>query len=245
MSIRTFGMILALLAPLASANASLFDKVKDLLGEDQENQSSLEDLTTGEVTTGLKQALAEGVRVAINSLGTEGGFWNNDDLRIPVPERLEPLAKAAERLGQDRVVEDFRHSLNRAAEEAVPSTADLFAEAIESMTLEDAKNIVRGADDAATRFFEEAAGDALRERMLPLIQEATDRVGVTQAYKSLEDRASGLLGLLGAGDEVDLDAYVTDYALAGLFDQIADQERQIRENPAARTTDLLKAIFGG
>ena len=136
--------------------------------------------------------------------------------------------------------------MDRAAERAVPQTLDIVKQTVRDMTLEDVRGILGGGDDAATQFLRERAGDSLREAVLPIISDATDNAGATAAYKSLKSQADGMLGGLGGLVDTrsfDLDGYVADKTLDGLFLKLAAEEKRIRENPVARTTDLLKTVF--
>lgn len=215
-------------------------------------------LPTADIAAGLKEALAKGTTHAINSLGRDGGFWNNAKVRIPLPGKLEQAGKLARELGQGAKVDAFELSLNRAAEKAVPQVADIFGDAIRKMTLDDARGILAGGDHAATDFFRRVAGDALAARIRPIVARATDSVGVTQKYKAFTSGSGGgvlggaldSLGALGGKSKgghspLDLDDYVTQKTMDGLFTTIAEQEQSIRQNPAARSTDLLKKVFGG
>lgn len=200
-------------------------------------------LNDEEVAKGLKEALSKGTRQAIASLGREGGFLNNLDVRIPMPGELQKVEKLLRKLGQDKYADQFVATMNHAAEKAVPEAADLFADAISQMTLADAKAILKGPDDAATRYFRKTSEARLKERFLPIVKAATDQAGVTSAYKTLMQRAGPTARLLGVG-KTDLDAYVGDKAVDGLFRMIAAEEKRIRQDPVARTTDLLKKVFG-
>ena len=133
--------------------------------------------------------------------------------------------------------------MNHAAEQAVPQAAAIFCEAIENMSVEDAQGILTGPDDAATQYFRTHTEAALTAKMRPIVEDATARSGVTSAYKNMTARAGGMTSLL-SGDAADLDGYVTDQTLDGLFLMIAAEEKKIRENPLARSTDLLKKVFG-
>lgn len=209
-------------------------------------------LPGSDIAAGLKEALAKGTTNAINSLGRNDGFWKNAKVRIPLPGKLEQAGQLARQLGQGTKVDAFELSLNRAAEKAVPQVADLFGDAIRKMTVDDARGILTGGEHAATDYFRRVAGDALAERIRPIVAQATDSVGVTQKYKAFTAGNGGgaLGGALGAlaggkgGSALDLDGYVTGKTVDGLFTTIADQEKSIRENPAARTTDILKRVFG-
>jgi len=217
-------------------------------------------LPTSDIAAGLKEALAKSTTNAINSLGRDGGFWNNAKVRIPLPGKLEQAGKLARELGQGAKVDAFELSMNHAAEQAVPQVAGIFGDAIRKMTLDDARGILTGGNHAATDFFRRVAGDALTARIHPIVAKATDSVGVTQKYKAFTSGSGGgalgsALGSLGAlgghstkagsGSPLDLDDYVTKETMDGLFTVIGEQEQSIRSNPAARTTDLLKKVFGG
>ena len=213
-------------------------------------------LPNSDIAAGLKEALAKGTTNAINNLGRDGGFWNNAKVRIPLPGKLEQAGRLARQMGQGAKVDAFQQSMNRAAEKAVPQVAQIFGDAIRKMTLDDARGILTGGDHAATDFFRRVAGDALTARIHPIVAHATASVGVTQKYKSFTSGGTGgeLGGVLGSfgggkskkgGNALDLDDYVTTKTLDGLFTTIGEQEQSIRHNPGARTTDLLKKVFGG
>ena len=196
-----------------------------------------------EIVVALKEALNKGTRYAVDSLGRDGGFLDNAGVRIPMPKGLERVEKTLRMLHQDRLADDFITSMNRAAERAAPEAAAIFADAIRSMTLEDARAILSGPDDAATQYFREATGPALSAKMRPIVEEATSGVGVTASYKSMVTKAGGLGGLLSQ-ESTDIDGYVTGKTLDGLFLMVAAEEKRIRENPLARSTDLLRKVFG-
>ena len=200
-------------------------------------------LTTDETVAGLKEALVKGTRYAVETLGTQGGYLDNAQVRIPMPESLAWVEKSLRTLRQDDLADEFVASMNHAAEQAVTEAAAIFGDAIEAMTLQDAKAILTGPDDAATTYFRTHTETALTEKMRPIVTEATARAGVTSAYKNMMSGAGGLTSLL-SGDATDIDGYVTRKALDGLFLMVAEEEKRIRENPLARSTDLLKKVFG-
>ncbi len=235
---------------------------KDLLNQVEQKASSsvssssssqASALPESEIASGLKEALANGVTHAIDTLGHAGGFSNNPAVRIPLPGSLQDIAKVATKLGMGDKVDAFKLSLNQAAEKAVPQVADIFGDAIRKMTLKDAKGILDGGDHAATDYFRRVAGPALTKRIEPIVSKATDDVGVTRKYKALVSGTSGgsLGGLVSSltshsdSGTLNLDDYVTQKAIDGLFTEIGAQEAAIREHPAERTTDLLKKVFGG
>lgn len=169
---------------------------------------------------------------------------DNPAVQIPLPEELEWVEKNLRKVGQEKLADDFVLSMNRAAEKAVPVALEQFQTAIKAMTLEDAKSILKGPDDAATEYFRKHAEAGLRESFLPLVKEATDSTGVTSAYKDMTKYAGGF-GSFIKQQTVDLDEYVTEQSLDGLFKIVAEEEARIREDPVARSTDLLRKVFGG
>ncbi len=203
-------------------------------------------LSNSEVVTGLKEALANGVETAINTLGKPGGFAGNKLVQIAVPESLNTVVTTARTLGQGAYVDSFEATMNQAAEKAVPEAATILADAIRQMSVDDAMNILNGGNDAATQYFRKVSEQALADKFKPIVTEATNTAGVTAAYKQLTGGAGNMLdSFLGGGATLDVDQYVTNKSLDGLFKYIAIEEKRIRENPTARSTDLLKKVFGG
>jgi hypothetical protein len=201
-------------------------------------------VSENEISRGLKEALGKGVRLAINTLGQDDGFFRNPRVKIPLPNSLQKLERGLRIAGQGRAVDDFILSMNRAAEKAVPVAIDVFVDAISEMTFDDARNILfSGRDDAATQFFRRSSEETLRGKFRPIVEEFTEKVGVTQKYKAMTARAGFAAAFLGR-DATDLDGYVTQKALDGLFLLIADEEKKIRRNPLGRTTDILRKVFG-
>lgn len=199
-------------------------------------------LSQEDMITGLKQALEKGVGFAVDNLGQPDGFLGNADVRIPMPDQLQQLESLLRKLGQDALADQFVTTMNRAAEQAVPLTRDVLVTGVQQMTIEDAKNIVSGPDDAATSYLRKTGGDQLRAAIEPIVKQATDQAGVTSQYKSLFNNL-GFMGSLLNPDDYDIDKYVTDKTMDGLFTMIAEQEKMIRENPVERTTNLLKQVF--
>jgi len=203
-------------------------------------------LTQQEIVAGLKAALDKGVDHAVSQLGREGGFFQNVEVRIPVPERLQPVERALRTVGQGPLVDEFQLAINRAAEKAVPEAVSVLVNSVEQMTFADAEQILRGHETAATDFFRRTSEANLYQRFLPIVKDATARSGVTAAYKRMTDNPLAVVAaqaVLGR-ESVDLDAYVTTRALDGLFLKIAEQEKLIRKNPAERTTEILRRVFG-
>lgn len=201
------------------------------------------ELSEAEIAAGLKEALAIGTERSTLRIGRLDGFWKNERLRIPLPDEIRKAEGLLRRLGQGDAVDQFHLSLNRAAETAAPEAVRIFGGAIREMTLADARDILRGPDDAATRYFQVKTSATLRERFLPPVASATNAVGVTRRYKAMLGKAETLVPGLDLSRH-DLDTHVTNHALDGLFATLAEEEKRIRENPAARTTELLRTVFG-
>jgi hypothetical protein len=200
-------------------------------------------LSNQEVAKGLKEALSKGTQYAIESLGKKDGFLGNPRVRIPMPQSMRTVEKTLRSLGQEKYADEFVATMNHAAEQAVTQAGPIFGNAIKNLSVQDAMDILKGPDDAATTYFRNKTETPLTEKMSPIVKEATGKAGVTAAYKNLVDRlgfAKGMLSDSGA----DIDRYVTDKAMDGLFLMIAEEEKRIRENPVSRTTDLLKKVFG-
>ncbi|MCX6922970.1 MAG: DUF4197 domain-containing protein [Verrucomicrobia bacterium] len=210
-------------------------------------------LSQDQVVQGLKEALGKGVQQAVSRLGHEGGFLTNVNVKIPMPEKLRTVDKTLRALKQDKLADDFVTTMNHAAEQAVPEAAGVFAEAIKGMSIADGKAILVGTNNAATQYFRRTTETNLYAKFLPIVKQATDQTGVTSTYKQLMAKAEaansfGSFGSFGRSllgvENIDVDAYVTNKALDGLFTMVAEQEKLIRENPAARTTALLQKVFG-
>ncbi|MEE8233079.1 MAG: DUF4197 domain-containing protein [Gammaproteobacteria bacterium] len=199
-------------------------------------------LTDSEVIDGLKEALSKGTTSAIARLGKEDGFFANRKVKIPMPDSLKTVEDGLRKIGQDRYADEFVLTMNRAAEQAVPEAAEIFGSAIRSMSIQDARGILNGPDDAATKYFRRTSGEKLVNRFLPIVGNATDRVGVTSNYKEMVDKL-GFMSRFVDTESLDVDRYVTNKAIDGLFLMLAREEKLIRENPAARTTELLKKVF--
>lgn len=240
-----FALLACLVSPSALAQSDWLERILKQATEIQPAAPvpAATTLSQDEIARGLKEALAKGAQQAITELGKDGGYLNNAKVKIPIPERLRGMERAARALGQGRMVDAFVTSLNHAAEQAVPEAAAIVGDAITQMTLEDARAILKGPDDAATQYFRKVGEARLSERFRPIVTAATDKAGVTAAYKRLARQAGPMAQMFGMQTD-DLDGYVTTKALDGLFLMIAAEEKRIRENPVARTTDLLKKVFG-
>lgn len=201
-------------------------------------------LPNSQINDGLRESLFQGVRNAVDQLGRSNGFLDNARVRIPLPSSLQKTEKALRAVGQGRRVDEFVESMNHAAEEAVPVAADVFLDAIKQMSFTDAKNILTsGQEDAATQFFRRTTENRLRSEFRPIVERFTEQVGVTQNYKQMIGRY-GFLGQIVGQDASDIDGYVTQKALDGLFLLVADEEKKIRRDPLGQTSKILRVVFG-
>lgn len=241
-------LLIALALLLSPGVPTIHAGWKDVLGTITKGDSPAKGLTgsaltQSEMAAGLRQALKQGIRNAVDSLGRPDGFMGNPEVRIPMPDKLRTVEKAARAVGQGELADEFILSMNRAGEKAVPETLDILTSAAGNMTLEDARSILNGPEDAATRYFERTSREELARRIEPIVAESTERVGATARYKDLTSKAAPLSGITGGQGLLDLDSYVTGKSLDGLFLLMAREEKRIRENPAARTTELLQKVF--
>jgi hypothetical protein len=196
----------------------------------------------GTATDGLREALAIGTSRAVERRGKPGGYLGDALAEIAIPDKFDKAARALELIGRSELVEEFKVSMNRAAEAAAPVARDVFVSSIRQMTFDDAMAILKGHETAATDFFRRTAGPELARRFSPIVDSKLDEVGATQEFDSLMRRIEALP--LVDRPVFDLTGYVTDEALDTLFETLAEEERRIRTDPLARTTDLLKKWFG-
>jgi hypothetical protein len=251
---KTFLVLATLLTSLAASRAGLLDQLTALATTNKAalSTSSLAGLSQDQMIQGLKDALGKGVQTAIAGLGCNDGFLTNLNVKIPLPGKLKSVEKALRTVKQEKLADEFVDTMNHAAEQAVPAAASVFSDSIKQMTITDAKNILTGTNNAATAYFRRTTETNLYAKFLPIVKAATDQAGVTAAYKKMMSKvavSSQVTGFLGSTglvkpEDMDIDAYVTNKALDGLFTMVAEEEKSIRENPAARTTDLLKQVFG-
>jgi len=195
------------------------------------------------LSSGLKEALSVGTTNAVNFLSKKDGYFGNEAVKILLPENIRKVGSLLSAAGYKEEVDAFVLSMNRAAEKAVPQAADIFGGAISSMSFEDARKILNGGNTAATQYFKKKTSPKLFAAFKPDISQSMNEVGVTKAYKNMMERYTAVVPF-GMTESFDLDNYVTNKALDGLFYKLGQEESKIRTNPAARTTELLKAVFG-
>lgn len=230
-------LILLLLTPLGCSEKDLREAIEILEASAQDAP-----LTRPEVVQGLKDALARGISRGAAVAGAKDGYLGNPRLRIPFPEEVEQVEKALRGIGLGDEVDRFVRQLNRSAERAALRAKPIFIEAITAMTIGDAFEILNGTDDAATRYLERTTGDDLRAAFRPVIAEKLAETSTTRYYADIVGRYNRIP--LVKKVDPDLEAYATDRAIEGLFLLIADEEANIRANPRARTSELLRRVFG-
>lgn len=200
------------------------------------------DLSDADMTAGLRAALERGAAAAVGLLGREDGFLGNPAVRIPLPDSLAQAANLLRRLGQGKRLDALETSLNRAAEAAVPEAKPLLVDAVKTMTVQDARQILKGGETAVTDFFAGKTREPLGVKFLPIVTAATEKVGLVARYNAVASRASGL-GLLSA-EQANLQQYVTGKSLDGLYRMIGEEEKKIRQDPVATGSAILKSVFG-
>lgn len=204
--------------------------------------AQLDRISNKDAVAALKAALDKGARQAVSSLGRSDGFLGNPRVKIPLPESLQKAEGWMRRLGMGRYADELVLTMNRAAEAAVPEAKTLLVGAVKKMTVEDAKGILTGGDTAGTAYFRRTTEDQLRARFLPIVRKATARVKLAEKYNQYADEGARF-GLVSKQD-ANLDAYVTQKALDGLFLEIADEEKKIRQDPVGSASSLIRKVFG-
>jgi len=197
---------------------------------------------SGTVASGLKEALSVGTKNAVGLLSGKDGYFANEAVKILLPENVRRLGDALRMAGYQKEVDAFVLSMNRAAEKAAPRAADIFAGAIREMSITDTQKILGGGNTAATEYFKSKTSTQLFDAFKPDISKSMSEVGVTRAYKAMTDRYTSMVPFAKV-ESLDLDRYVTNKSLDGLFYMVGQEETKIRTNPAARTTELLRKVF--
>lgn len=199
-------------------------------------------LSDSKIVAGLKEALQIGAGNAVNLTGRLDGFFKNAAIKILLPKQLETVGKGLRAVGQGKMVDEFVLSMNRAAEKAAPQARKFFVDAIKEMTFDDARKILTGGDTAATEYFKEKTADKIATAFRPIIETAMNDVGATRQYKELTGRVRNLPFV--RTESLDIDDYVVNKSLDGLFYMVGEEEKKIRKDPLARVTSILKDVFG-
>lgn len=233
---KIFPVMLMLVLSSTLAYAGLADVLK---GFGSAQKGGPDESTTA---SGLKEALTIGAEKAVSSVSHVDGYFGNQAIKILMPESIQKVADVLGKVGYQKQVDDFVLSMNRAAEKAAPQARSIFVDAIKGMTIQDAKKILGGGDTAATEFFKEKTHDKLFSAFKPEISSSMAEVGVTRSYKEMMGKYESIPFM--DKKSLDLDNYVTNKAMDGLFYMVGQEEKKIRTDPAARVTDLLKTVFG-
>lgn len=203
---------------------------------------SLNDLSNKDASGGLKAALETGANAAVGKLGAEGGFLNNDKVRVPLPKILEQARPLLKMTGKAQQLDELVVQMNHAAEAAVPMAKPLLLDAVKSMTITDAKNILTGGDTSVTDFFRSRTQEKLAVQFQPVVKKVTDKSGLATQYNTAMSLAPKL-GVL-AKDQATVEGYVTKRALDGLYTMIAEEEKAIRADPIGTGSKLIGKVFG-
>lgn len=202
----------------------------------------LDALSSGDASAGVKEALAKGADYAVASLGKENGFLGNSKVKIPLPGYLQKAEGALRMFGLGKQADQLVETMNHAAEDAVAEARPVLGEAIRKMSVQDAKGILTGGDDSVTQYFKRTSSEQLTARFMPIVKASTRNLQLADKYNQFAGKAASA-GLIGKND-ADLDSYVTQKAMDGLFAMIAEEEKKLRSNPLGAGSDLLKKVFG-
>jgi hypothetical protein len=202
----------------------------------------LADLSNQDAAGGLKDALIQGAGSAVGKLGVADGFFKNPKVKIPLPDSLKKVEKGMRVFGMGKQADELVLRMNRAAEAAVPEAKVLLVDAVKKMSVQDAKNILTGGDDAATQYFKKTTSGPLAEKFLPIVKKATEDVQLAQQYNKFAE--TGLKYGLVKKEQANLEQYVTQKALDGLYLMMAEEEKAIRKDPLGASTSLIRKVFG-
>ncbi|MEZ0232978.1 MAG: DUF4197 domain-containing protein [Methylophilaceae bacterium] len=204
--------------------------------------AGLSDLSNAEASSGLKEALIQGASKAVGKLGSANGFLNNPKVKIPLPDSMKKAEKAMRMFGMGKQADELVLKMNRAAEAAVPEAKALLTDSVKKMSVQDAKDILSGGDDAATKYFKKTTSGPMAEKFLPIVKKATENVQLAQQYNKFAEMGSSY-GLVSK-DQANLEQYVTQKTLDGVYLMMAEEEKAIRKDPMGQASGLLKKVFG-
>ena len=234
------GCALLLGATLAApVSAGLFDRIKNARGGS--GGDAVAALSTEDISGGLKEALRVGTETVVANLGQTDGFNLDEQIHIPLPDSLDKVRNVLSKVGADSMLNDLELRLNRAAEIATPKAKQLFVNAIQDMTLDDVMGIYNGPEDAATQYFKTKMSPDLITEMTPVVDDSLDDAGVVQTYDSVMAQYNAVPFVPKV--DADLSEYVVGKGIDGIFYYLAKEEAAIRQDPAKRTTDILKRVF--
>jgi len=235
------GLVTVVTPATVIAQSNLLDQGQELfdgLGGDKTGGA----LSTDEIASGLREALQVGSERVVGRVGRTDGYNASKDIHIPLPEKLQKVQSALEMVGMSQLADDLELKLNRSAERAAPEAKEVFFQSISEMTMDDVERIYNGQKDEATRYFREKMTPDLTERFTPIVNESLSDVGAIKSYDTMMAQYKDLP--LVPDVKSDLTSYTVEKSLDGLFFYLAKEEAKIRDNPAARTTELLQKVFG-
>lgn len=236
-----------------------FSREKQETATEQETQTSQETETKQEETTetetdepiventksaGLRQLLSIGVKNAVKLVGIEDGFYKNDLIKILMPEKLKKIDRLVRQFGGKELSETLIKKMNRAAEKASALALDIFIDAVKKIKFQDVLALLSGKEDAATDFLKRTTSETLKEKFMPIVKNTMEEINALKTYNSYVGKYKNNPFVQALGLDIDIAEYVTDRAIDGLFTMIAKEEKKIREDPAARVTNLLQTVFG-
>lgn len=204
--------------------------------------AGLDAISTGDASAGVKEALAKGADYAVASLGAQNGFLGNKKVKIPLPSPLDKAESALRMVGMGKQADQLVETMNHAAENAVAEARPILGDAIKKMTVQDAKGILTGGDDSVTQYFRRSSSEPLAAKFMPIVKASTAKLKLAEQYNKFAGKAASA-GLVDPKD-ADIDAYVTQKAMNGLFLMIAEEEKKLRSNPLGAGSELLKKVFG-
>ena len=204
--------------------------------------AQLDKISNQDAGTGLKAALEKGTQAAVTNLGKTDGFLGNNAVKIPLPDSLKRYEKMMRTVGMGKYADELVLTMNRAAEAAVPEAKTLFVDAVKKMSLQDAKGILMGGNTSGTDYFKRTTSEPLRAKFLPIVAQATKKVQLADKYNEYASRGAKF-GLVKKED-ANLDGYVTQKTLDGLFFMVAEEEKRIRANPIAAGSEIIRKVFG-
>ncbi|NVJ91345.1 MAG: DUF4197 domain-containing protein [Methylocystaceae bacterium] len=233
------------LAPSAQASDLLNffqKKVEEQISGTSQNGSALSSLSNSQIVEGLREALKVGTKRVVDQIGTTDGYNLDKAIHIPLPDQLQQAQKLLNKFGLSALADDVELRLNRAAEQAAPKAKDVIIKAITNMSLDDARAIYNGPKDAATQYFKKVSDSDLRKTISPIAENSLKDVGAIQAYDNLVGKYQSMPFVPDV--KANLIDHTTTLAIDGIFHYLAQEEAAIRENPAKRTTEILKTVFG-
>ena len=229
-------LLITLIISSLSVKSQILNQVKNVV------QKSTGGLTQDEAASGIKEALTKGITKGVEMVSKENGYFGDVEIKIPFPSDAKVMEDKLRAIGMGKKVDEVVLSINRAAEDAAVKAKDIFVQAIKEMTVTDAINIVKGNDDAATQYLKTHTKAELTRQFKPVIQESLNKVNATKYWEDVVTSYNKIPMVKKMNP--DLTDYVTEKAIEGLFVKIANEEKEIRKNPAARTSEILKKVFG-